>query len=194
MGKVIFDISMSLDGFITGANRTPAEPLGDGGEHLHDWAFNSKNAYNRSLISQSVNTTGAVICGRRTYDDSLPFWGADGPTGAARLPVFVVSHHQSKEVPGKGVYTIVTDGIKSALQQAKKAAGDKNVTVMGGADIGQQYIKAGLVDELSIHLVPVLFVSGTQMFANLGEAHVQLEPIQTIETPEAIHLRLRIGK
>ena len=154
MGKVIFDISMSLDGFITGANRTPEEPLGDEGEHLHDWAFNSKNAYNRSLISQSVNTTGAVICGRRTYDDSLPFWGADGPTGAARLPVFVVTHHLPKEVPGKGVYTIVTDGIKSALQQAKKAASDKNVIVMGGADIGQQYIKAGLVDELSIHLVP----------------------------------------
>jgi dihydrofolate reductase len=99
MGKVIFDISMSLDGFITGADRTPEEPLGDGGEHLHDWAFNSKDEYNRNLISQSVSTTGAVICGRRTYDDSLPWWGADGPTGAARLSVFVVTHNLPKEVP-----------------------------------------------------------------------------------------------
>ena len=194
MGKVIFDISMSLDGFITGANRTHAEPLGDEGEHLHDWAFNSQDEYNRSLISQSVSALGAVICGRRTYDDSRPGWGADGPTGSARLPVFVVSHHLPDEVPEGSVYTFVTDGIKSALQKAKKAAGEKNVTVMGGADIGQQYIEAGLVDELSIHLVPVLFGSGTPMFANLGEAHIQLEPVQTIETPEAIHLRLRIVK
>ena len=194
MGKVIFDISMSLDGFITGANRTSKEPLGDGGEHLHDWAFNSKNEYNRNLISKSVSTLGAIICGRRTYDDSLPFWGADGPTGTSRLPVFVVSHHQPKIIPVGSVYNVVTDGIESALQKAKKAAGDKNVTVMGGADIGQQYIRAGLVDELSIHLVPVFFGSGTQMFANLGETHIQLDPIQTIETPEAIHLRLRIIK
>ncbi len=192
MGKVLFDISMSLDGFIAGTNRTPEEPLGEGGEHLHDWAFNSKDEYNRNLISQSVSTTGAVICGRRTYDTSL--WDADGPTGAARLPVFVVTHTLPKQVPEGGVYTFVTDGIESALQKAKKAAGDKNVTVMGGAEIGQEYIKAGLVDELSIHLVPVLFGSGTQMFANLGKMHIQLEPTQTIETPEAIHLQFRILK
>jgi dihydrofolate reductase len=194
MSKAIFDISMSLDGFITGANRTPAEPLGEEGEHLHDWAFNSKDEYNRSLISKTVGTLGAVICGRRTYDDSLPGWGADGPTGAARLPVFVVTHNVPKESPEGGVYTFVTDGIESALQKAKKAAGNKHVTVMGGADIGQQYIQAGLVDELSIHLVPVLFGSGTQMFAHLGEMHIQLEPAQTVETHEAIHLRFRIVK
>jgi dihydrofolate reductase len=88
----------------------------------------------------------------------------------------------------------VTDGIESALQKAKKAAGDKHVSVMGGADIGQQYIKAGLVDELSIHLVPVLFGSGIPMFADLGETHIQLKPVQVIETPEAIHLRFRIRK
>ena len=194
MGKVFFDISMSLDGLITGANRTPEQPLGDEGEHLHDWAFNSKDEYNRNLISQSVSTTGAIICGRRTYDDSLPFWGADGPTGAARLAVFVVTHKIPKDIRDGGVYTFVTDGIDSALQKAKKAAGDKNISVMGGAEIGQQYIKAGLVDELSIHLVPVIFGSGTPMFAKLGETHIQLEPAQVIETPEAIHLRLRIIK
>jgi dihydrofolate reductase len=194
MGKVIFDISMSLDGFITGANRTPTEPLGDEGERLHDWAFNSKDEYNRNLISQTVSTIGAVICGRRTYDDSLPGWGTDGPTGAARLPVFVVTHRTPKEIQEGGVYTFVTDGIESALQKAKKAAGNKNVSVMGGADIGRQYIQARLVDELSIHLVPVLFGSGIQMFAHLGETHIQFEPAQVIETPEAIHLQFRIVK
>ncbi len=194
MGKVVFDISMSMDGFITGANRTREEPLGDGGEHLHDWAFNSKDEYNRNLISQSVSTTGAVICGRRTYDDSMPWWGTNGPTGDARLPVFVVTHTLPKEVPEGSVYTFVTDGIEIALQKAKQAADEKNVSVMGGADLGQQYIKAGLLDELSIHLVPVLFGSGTQMFANLGETHLQLEPVQTIQTPEAVHLRLRVIK
>jgi dihydrofolate reductase len=194
MGKVFFDISMSLDGFITGANRTPEQPLGDEGEHLHDWAFNSKDEYNRNLISQSVSTTGAVICGRRTYDDSLPFWGADGPTGATRLPVFVVTHKLPKEIREGGVYTFVTDGIESALQKAKKAAGDKHVSVMGGADIGQQYIKAGLVDELSIHLVPVLFGRGIEMFAHLGDTHIQLDPDQVIKTPEAIHLRFIVVK
>lgn len=194
MSKAIFDISMSLDGFITGANRTSAKPLGEGGEHLHDWAFNSKDEYNRNLISQTVGTLGAVICGRRTYDDSLPGWGADGPTGAARVPVFVVTHKIPQQIPEGGVYTFVTDGIESALQKAKKAAGNKDVTVMGGADIGQQYIQARLVDELSIHLVPVLFGSGTQMFIHLGEMHIQLEPTQTVETAEAIHLRFRIAK
>ncbi|NLG71534.1 MAG: dihydrofolate reductase [Chloroflexi bacterium] len=194
MGKVIFDISMSLDGFITGANQTPAEPLGDEGEHLHDWAFNSQHPFNRSLISESVSDTGAVICGRRTYDDSIPFWGPDGPTGAARLPLFIVTHHLPRKVPPDGVYTFVTDGIESALQQAKKAAGGKNISVMGGADIGQQYMLAGLVDELSIHLVPVLFGKGTPLFANSGETHIRLEPIQTVETPEAIHLRFRVAR
>ena len=194
MGTVVFDISMSLDRFITGANQTPEEPLGEGGEHLHDWAFNSQDEYNRNLISQMVTTIGAVICGRRTYDDSLPFWGADGPTGAIRLPVFIVTHHLPKEVPAGGVYTFVTDGIESALQKARQAGGEKNVTVMGGADIGQQYITAGLVDELSIHLVPVLFGSGTPMFSNLGETHIQLEPVQTNETPEATLLWLRVVK
>jgi dihydrofolate reductase len=194
MDKVIFDISMSLDGFITGANRTPEEPLGDEGERLHDWAFNSEHEYNRSLISRVVSGTGAVICGRRTYDDSIPFWGPDGPTGPARLPVFVVTHEAPGESPERGVYTFVTDGIESALRKAKKAAGGKDISVMGGADIGRQYIQAGLVDELSIHLVPRLFGAGIPMFAELGGRHFRLEPAETVETPEAIHLRLRLLK
>jgi dihydrofolate reductase len=96
------------------------------------------------------------------------------------------------ESPEEGVYTFVTEGIESALEQARAAAGDKDVSVMGGASIGQQYIAAGLVDEIQIHLAPVLFGSGTRMFEHLGGEHIRLEPTAVIETPAAIHLRFRI--
>jgi dihydrofolate reductase len=192
MGKVIFDISMSLDGFITAANMTPEQPMGDDGESLHDWAFNSADARNQQIITGYLKDLGAVICGKNTYDDSLPWWGADGPTGAARVPVFVVTHSVPAQVPEGGVYTFVTDGIESALQQAKATAGAMNVTVMGGADIGQQFIKAGLLDEISIHLAPVLFGSGLPLFANLGTQHILLENAQVVDTPEAVHLLFRV--
>lgn len=191
MGKVRFDISMSLDGFITGANRRPDEPLGDAGEQLHEWAFDSEDEYNRKLLEESVARLGAVIAGRSTYDDAIPGWKADGPTGAARVPVFVVSHTVPDEIPEGGVYTFA-DGIEAALARAQEAAGDKDISVMGGANIAQQFIKAGLLDEISIHLVPVLFGSGTRLIENLGSEHVQLETTEVVETKEAIHLRFRV--
>ena len=193
MAKVFFDISMSLDGFITAANRTPEQPLGDGGERLHEWAF-GEDERNQQLMSDALGSLGAVITGRRNYDDAVPWWGADGPTGPARRPVFVVTHEAPKESPEGGVYTFVTDGLESALEQARAVAQDKDVTVMGGANIGRQYIAAGLVDEISIHLVPVLFHSGTRMFENLSSEHIELEPVEVIETPSATHLRYRVVK
>ena len=191
MAKVIFDISMSLDGFVTASNVRPEEPLGDGGRRLHEWAF-GEDERNRELLAEAVNFVGAVIAGRRTYDLSLPWWGADGPAGPARVPVFVVTHAEPEEVPEGGVYTFVTDGIESALEEAKAAAGDKDVAVMGGADIGQPYIRAGLIDEISIHLVPVLLGGGTRMFEHLGSQHIQLETAGVVETPEATHLRFTV--
>jgi len=191
MSAVSFDISMSLDGYIAARNRRPEEPLGDNGERLHDWAFSS-DAVGREVLTRGVESTGAVICGRRTYDDSIRFWGADGPTGAARLPVFVVSHDAPADVPEGGVYHFVSAGIEHALGKAKSAAGDKNVSVMGGADIGQQFIRSGLVDELSIHLVPVMFGGGTRMFENLGEQLRQLEVIEVVPGPTATHFRYRL--
>ena len=193
MSKVIFDISMSLDGFIAAANRRPDEPLGDGGERLHAWAFGGDDQ-DRQILADGVGGTGAVIAGRRTYDDSVPWWGADGPTGPARVPVFVVSHSVPDESPDGGVYTFVTGGIEQALEQARKAAADKDVTVMGGAQTGQQYLRAGLIDELSIHLVPVLFGAGTRMFEQLGDEHIELEVAQAIKTAAATHLRFRVLK
>jgi dihydrofolate reductase len=190
MTKVIFDISMSLDGFVTASNVRPEEPMGDGGQRLHEWAF-GEDERNRELLAEAVDAVGAVIAGRRTYDISVPWWGADGPTGPARVPMFVVSNSEPEEVPEGGVYTFV-DGIERALEQAKAAAGDQDVAVMGGADIGRQYIRAGLVDEISIHFVPVLFGGGTRMFEHLGSEHIQLETAGVIETPAATHLRFRV--
>src|ERR671915_1530677 len=141
MTRVIFDISMSLDGFVTAANVRPEEPMGDEGQRLHEWAF-GEDERNRELLAEAVSAIGAVIAGRRTYDLSIPWWGADGPTGPARVPVFVVTHAEPEEVPDGGVYTFVTDGIESALEKAREAAGDRDVAVMGGAEIGQQYIRA----------------------------------------------------
>ena len=192
MSKVVFDISMSLDGFIAAANRRPEEPMGDGGQRLHDWAFGDDQR-DRQVLTSGVASTGAVIAGRRTYDDSLPWWGADGPTGPARVPLFVVSHDTPEDIPENGVYTFVAGGIENALELARAAAGDKDVTVMGGAEIGQEYLRAGLVDELSIHLVPVLFGSGTRMFEHLRDQHIQLEPAGTVQTAAATHLRFRIA-
>ena len=191
MGKVVFDISMSLDGFMTAANRRAEEPLGDGGERLHEWAFGDDER-DREVLSGGVKALGAVVAGRRTYDDSVPWWGADGPTGETRVPVFVLTHDAPQDAPEGGVYTFVTGGIEAALEQARAAAGDKDVTVMGGADTGQQYLRAGLVDELSIHLVPVLFGSGTRMFEHLGGQHLQLELAGSVQTAAATHLRYRI--
>ena len=189
--EVIFDMSVSLDGFVRASNATPEQPLGDGGERLHEWAFGGDER-DREVLARGVQGSGAIIAGRRTYDDSVPFWGAGGPHPPTR--VFVVTHEAPDAVPEGGVYTFVTDGIESAFEQAKAAAGDKNVYVMGGPDTGRQFIEAGLLDEIGVHLVPVLFGSGARMFEHLGSEHIQLETLGVIETSAATHLHYRIVK
>jgi dihydrofolate reductase len=191
MGNVIFDISMSLDGFMTAADPRPDEPMGDGGQRLVAWAFGDDER-SREVLERGVAGVGAVIAGRRTYDTSVPWWGADGPTRAARVPVFVLSHGVPDAVPEGGVYTFV-DGIERALEQARAVAGEKYVTVMGGADTGQQFLRAGLVDELSIHLVPILLGDGTRMFENVG-GPIEFEAAEVVHSPAATHLRLRIAQ
>jgi dihydrofolate reductase len=191
MGKVYYDVSMSLDGFITGANVRPEAGLGDGGERLHDWAFNSADPRNREIVAGSANT-GATIVGRTTYDLSIPYWGADGPVGPARVPTVIVSHSVPQDVPQGGVYSFV-DSIEAAFETAKQLAGDKDISI-AGANVGQQFLKLGLIDEISIHLVPVLFGSGTPLFGDLDSKHISLEPIEVIETAEVIQLRFRVVK
>ena len=189
MGYVIYDKSMSLDGFIAGANMRVEAGLGDDGERLHDWAFQDEAG--KALIEGEVAKLGAVICGRTTYDMSIPWWGADGPTGPARVPLFVLSHSVPDEAAEGGVYTFVED-LGIAFERARETAGDWNISVMG-ADVGRQSLRAGLVDVISVHLVPVLFGTGTRMFEDAGvDEHVTLELVEVTESPHATHLRYRV--
>lgn len=188
MGSVIYDKSMSLDGYIAGANMRVEAGLGDDGERLHDWAF--KDPAGMELIQREVGNLGAVICGRRTYDMSIPHWGDSGPTGDARVPVFVLSHGVPDDIPEGGVYTFVND-LETTLARARETAGDKNISVMG-ADTGRQFLDAGVIDEISMHLVPVLFGSGTPLFGEGVDEHVTLEFVGVSESPYATHLRYRV--
>ncbi|MFE5672713.1 dihydrofolate reductase family protein [Agromyces sp. NPDC056523] len=191
MGSVIFDISMSLDGFIAASGMTPEVGMGVGGEVLHDWAFAGGDR-DRELLEQAGARLGAVIAGRRTYDNSITWWEADGPTGPARVPLFVVSHGEPDSVPHGGVYTFVGD-IRSALDAARATAGDADVGIMGGADIARQFLREGLVDEISIHLVPVIFGSGTALFGDGWiDRHVRLDGPEVVATDAATHLRYRV--
>jgi dihydrofolate reductase len=191
MGKVIFDISMSLDGFITGANARPEAGLGDDGERLHDWGFHSADPRNHAIMG-SYTRMGANIFGRTGYDHSIIHWGADGPSGAARIPTVIVSHSVPQHIPQGGVYTFV-DSIEAAFETAKKMAGDKNIYITG-ANVAQQFLTRGLIDEISLHVVPVLFGSGTRLFEHLDSEHISLEIIEVIQTAEAIHQRFRVIK
>jgi dihydrofolate reductase len=191
VSSVIYDISMSLDGYVRAANPRPDAPLGVGGEALHDWAMNDEDAVGRDVLDRGVAATGAMICGRTTYDDSIRWWQADGPSGRARLPLFVVTHTAPSEVPAGGVYVFVTTGIEDALAQARAAADGKAVSIMGGPDVATQFLRAGLVDEVSIHLVPVLFGAGTLLTETLP-AHIKLEPTDQVSGPSATHLRYRV--
>jgi len=188
--NVVLDISMSLDGFVTADGRSPEEPLGGGGERLHEWLLNGSEE-DHAMLAQAGRGTAAVITGRRNYEDSVRWWGSDGPTGDARLPVFVVSHGRPDELPENGVYAF-SDGIEAALADARSAAGERTVCVMGGADIAQQYLDAGLIDEISIHLVPVLFGGGLRLFEHLSGRHIELENVSSTQTAAATHLRFRV--
>ena len=194
MGKVIFDISMSLDGFITGANPRPEAGwggLGKGGERLHDWGFNSDDPRDREVLER-YTTAGANIFGRTGYNHSILNWGADGPSGAARVPTVIVSHSVPQDVPDGGVYTFV-DSVDAAFETAKIWAGDKDIVIMG-ANVARQFLKHGLIDEISIHLAPVLFGSGTRLFEGLDSEHISLEMLEVIQTEKAIHMRFRVVK
>jgi dihydrofolate reductase len=190
MTKVVFDISISLDGFITGPDQATEGPLGRGGERLHEWAFGDERG--KELLSAAVADVGAIITGRRTYDDSIAYWGADGPTGAARVPTFVLTHKPPDASPEGGVYTFV-DGVEAALGQAKAAAGDRTVAVGGGADCAWQFIRDGHLDEISLHVVPILLGGGTRLFGELDEP-MALEQTAVDETGQATHLRYRVLK
>jgi dihydrofolate reductase len=181
MGTVIFSISMSLDGFVTGPNDRPGQGLGEGGEILHHWVYEED-------LGELFGDTGACVVGWRTFDVSG--WGDNPPLG---LPCFVLTHQVPQEWAEPGsAFTFVTDGIESAVAQAQKVAGDRIVGIGGGADIGRQALEAGLVDEIHIQLAPVLLGAGIRLFEHLEAAPIRLERTRVIESRHATHLRFTV--
>lgn len=190
MGQVIVDISVSLDGFIAGANVSTQHPLGEGGERIHDWFFSAKTPADEAIMGEVTASFGAVILGRRMYDTAIDTgWGGVSPF---EVPAFVLTSRPAPEKVVEG-FTFVTSSIEDVLAQAQAAAGDRHVWVIGGANLIQQYLKAGLVDELRLHVPPVLFGSGTRLFEDTG-ARMELERVSQSETPAASHLRYRVVK
>jgi dihydrofolate reductase len=190
MGKVFADQSISLDGFSAGPNVGMSNPMGDGGEELHAWQF--RGGRRREVLDSLFGSgTGAVVVGRHTYDLGEKHWGDDPPF---HLPVFVVTHRPEATVTKRGgtTYTFVTDGIERAVEQARGAAGDRDVVVLGGAAIIQQCIRAGLVDELRLHLVHILLGGGTSFFGGVDPAGLALERTRLMDEDGVTHLDFRV--
>jgi dihydrofolate reductase len=189
MAKVEANISMSLDGFVTGPNLNRYPGLGEGGEILHAWTDESRSM--DLAMGEERQIAGSVITSRKVYDET---GGWDAEDGFYRMPVFVVTHRPHEVVvKGETMFRFVTEGIEHAIEQAIVAAEDKLVHIMGGASIIQQALAAGLVDELFLHVAPVILNSGTQLFEHLG-GPIQLERAEVLESRHATHLRYRILK
>jgi len=210
MGKLAVEISMSLDGFVAGPNPTLELPLGEGGESLHEWALaleswrrphglpGGETNASTAVVEETLAATGAVVMGRRMFsggsgpweDDPNAdgWWGDDPPF---HVPVFVLTHHPRETVRKDGgtTFAFVTEGIEAALEEARAAAGDKDVYVTGGAAAVQQYLAAGLLDELQINLAPVLLGGGTRLFDG---PTADLELIRVVEAPAVTHLKYRV--
>ena len=189
MTRVICDMSVSLDGYVTGPNDSRANPFGDGAEMLHDWISGAATDADRRLLQDLLDRVGAVVMGRTSFDknEGDGGWGDGGPLGAT--PVFVVTHHAPATAHPR-IYTFVTDGVAGAIDRAKRTAGDRMVSLFG-ATVMQQALPLGLVDELRVHVIPVLLGGGTPLFATLDTA-IRLERTRVLATPAATHLEFRV--
>jgi dihydrofolate reductase len=213
VGKLRCQISVSLDGFTAGPNQSEQNPIGEGGMGLHEWVFKLdawREAHGKEggetnpsskVIEEAVDNVGASIMGRNMFGGgpgAWPepawngWWGDDPPF---HTPVFVLTHHQREplEMQGGTTFFFVTDGIESALEQAKGAAGDKDISLGGGAATVQQYLAAGLLDELQLNIVPVFLGDGTRLLDDLADADIELEPVRAIEAPGVTHVKYRVG-
>jgi dihydrofolate reductase len=213
MSKVRAHISMSLDGYVAGPNQSEEIPLGEGGEQLHDWVVKLKawrEQHGREGGEENASTqvvedekagVGADIMGRGMFgppgggpwgDDPWQGWWGDDPP--FHMPVFVVTHHEREPLTlSDTTFTFVTDGIESVLAQAKEAAGDKDVFISGGADVINQYLAAGAVDEVELHVVPILLGAGERIFEGVGP-DLKLEQLRAVEAPGVAHLTYRVVK
>jgi dihydrofolate reductase len=207
--KLRLRISLSLDGFVAGANQSVKEPLGVGGEQLHEWVtaletWRRKHGREGGEVNQStrvmeeeIANIGATIMGRNmfgghpgpwsTTDPWKGWWGRNPPF---HHPVFVLTHHAREPLVMEGgtTFTFVTEGIESALEQAQRAAGEKDIALSGGAQIAQQYLNAGLVDEMLLHQVPILLGAGERLFENVSDLR-GLVLVETVATPNVVHLK-----
>ena len=194
MQKVVSEISMSLDGFITDPTASVGTPLeGNDPGRLHDWRFDAKTDADAALVDELYASTGAVLIGKRMFDIGFEPWGDPPPFG---MPVFVVTHDEREPLPMKGgtTYNFVAGGIEAVLERARAAAGGKNVGIWGGANLITQYLAVGLLDEMHIHLIPVLLGGGIRLFEDLDPQGIDLRRARSIETPGATHLRFEIVK
>ena len=213
MSKLRCHISISLDGFVAGPNQSTEIPLGEGGERLHDWVVplaswreghdkegGEVNASDR-VVEEVRENIGAAVMGRNMFgpigggpwvDEDWKGWWGDNPP--YHYPVFVVTHHRRDpvEMAGGTTYHFVTDGIESALAQAKEAAGGKDVMLWGGGEVIGQYLAAGLLDVLELHVVPILLGDGSRIFGDVGG--VRLEQVRAVEAPGVTHLKYRVLK
>jgi dihydrofolate reductase len=204
MSKVRFDISVSLDGYVAGPDPGPEAPLGQGGEQLHEWVLPTRSwraahgmdggetGPDDDVIEEASTDIGAVVMGRRMFDLGEGPWGDDPPF---RVPVFVVTHRakETLEKEGGTTFTFVTDGIETALDQAREAAGDQNISVAGGAETVQQLVAAGLVDEIQLHVAPLFLGRGKRLFDELGR-EIELERMRVVDSPGVTHLKYRVVK
>jgi dihydrofolate reductase len=190
MTRVICDMSASLDGYVTGPNDSRENPFGDGAGMLHDWLSGAATGDDRAILQEMLDGTGAVVMGRRSFDknEGDGGWGDGGPAGD--IPCFVVTHTRPAAAHPP-VFTFVTGGVVSAVEQARKAAGDKAV-LLHGATVMQQLLPLGLVDEIRVHVIPVLLGGGTPLFGTLDSA-ITLERTQAVVTPAATHLVFRVA-
>ncbi len=209
MSELRFNITMSLDGYVAGPNQSLEHPIGDGTEHLHDWLFNTKTFHqmhgddggtegiNEDVMRETFDNIGATIMGRNMFgagpgpwpEEPWNGWWGDNPP--YHTPVFVLTHYARAPLAMQGgtTFHFVTDGIASALEQAKSAAGGKDVSLAGGADVAQQYLAARLIDEMELHVVPLLLGAGERLFDNLADSDVKIELVRTLEGPSVTHLK-----
>jgi dihydrofolate reductase len=209
MNHVRFEISMSLDGYSAGPDQSLDNPLGVGGEQLHEWAIadaawreqhgleGGERSVNTDMVEEMFANVGAVIMGRNMFGGGPGDWDADwkgwwGDDPPFHLPVFVLTHHEREPLPMDGgtTFTFVTDGVDAALAQAQNAAGpDKDILISGGAATIQQFLKAGLVDSFHLHVVPVILGAGTRLLDGLDPGTITLDRV--VDGPGVTHLRYR---
>jgi dihydrofolate reductase len=213
MSKVRFQLAISLDGYVAGPDQSAENPLGVGGMDLHAWVFELEawrklqggaggevNA-STTVVEEAQSNVGATVMGRNTFgggpgpwseDDPWDGWWGDNPP--FHTPVFVITHHPRKplQMQGGTRFTFVTDGTEAALEQAQGAAGYRDVLLAGGANVVQQYLAAGLVDEFELHVVPTLLGAGERLLDNVGE--LELQQVRAIEAPGVTHIKYRVVK